>query len=156
MIFIPAGDPWQKGSTVRANAVERAGMVSRAIRSDPRFEISMREVDRQGPTFTIDTVREFQRENPGEEFLLMIGSDAFNGIRTWREYDELLKLVDLVVAIRPGQSLEEIPGAQVRIIKSEMFDISSTQIRQAVRSGAELSAFVPEAIIEDVRRIYGA
>lgn len=116
----------------------------------------MREIERSGPTYTIDSVREFIAEQPEEEFVLLLGSDAFNGITTWREHEELIRLINMVVAIRPGVELKKVPGAHVRIIESEMFSISSTEIRQAARTGADLSKFVAAEIIEDVRRIYGA
>ena len=106
-------------------------MVATAIKPFKDFEISTREIERSGPTFTIDTVREFKRELPAEEFVLLLGSDAFNGISTWKEGGELLKEIDIVVALRPGVELTNIPGAQVRVIESEMFAISSTEIRQA-------------------------
>lgn len=131
-------------------------MVASAIKTFKDFEISTREIERSGPTFTIDTVREFKRELPAEEFVLLVGSDAFNGISTWKEGGELLKEIDIVVALRPGVELTNIPGAQVRVIESEMFAISSTEIRQAARTGADLSLFVPSEIVDEVQRIYGA
>ena len=131
-------------------------MVASAIKTFKDFEISTREIERSGPTFTIDTVREFKRELPTEEFVLLLGSDAFNGISTWKEGGELLKEIDIVVALRPGVELTNIPGAQVRVIESEMFAISSTEIRQAARTGADLSLFVPSEIVDEVQRIYGA
>ena len=153
---MPAGEPWQKGSTLTASAIERASLVSRAISSNPRFSLSTREIERSGPTYTIDTVREYQQEFPAEDFLLLLGSDAFNGIPTWRDYEELLQSIDLVVAIRPGEQLSDVPGAHLRVIESEMFDISSTEIRRAAKSGADLAKFVPEVIANEVERIYGA
>lgn len=153
---MPAGEPWQKGSTLTASAIERASLVSRAISSNPRFSLSTREIERSGPTYTIDTVREYQQESPTEDFVLLLGSDAFNGITTWRDYEELLQSIDLVVAIRPGEKLSDVAGAHVRVIESEMFDISSTEIRRAAKSGADLAKFVPEVIADEVERIYGA
>lgn len=137
-------------------AIERANLVSRAIAGNDAFELSTKEVERSGPTYTIDSVREFIHEQPAEDFVLLLGSDAFNGITTWREYEELLSMIDIVVALRPGTTLEEIPGARVSVIESDMFAISSTEIRLAAKSGAELANFVPVEIVDDVKRIYGA
>lgn len=136
--------------------LERAELVARAIAPCGDFELSTREIERTGPTFTIDSVREYQREHPAERFVLLLGSDAYNGLTTWREYEELLRLIDLVVAIRPGVELKNIAGAHLHIIESEMFAISSTEIRSAARTGADLTKFVPTEIVDDVRRIYGA
>lgn len=156
VIFLPAGEPWQKGKTLTASAIERTAMAARAIADNPNFQLSSREVERSGPTYTIDTVREYQDAFPAEDFVLLVGSDAFNGIPTWKESEELLQSIDLVVAVRPGEKLTNIPGAHFQVIESEMFDISSTEIRLAAKSGAELSKFVPESIIDEVKRIYGA
>lgn len=156
MIFLPAGAPWQKGSTITGTASERAQMVAKAISGHDQFELSLREIERIGPSYTIDSVREYIREQPTENFVLLLGSDAFNSITTWKDYEELLRLIDIVVAIRPGFEIVKIPGAHVQVVESEMFSISSTEIRQAARTGAELGSFVAKEIIDDVRRIYGA
>lgn len=139
-----------------ASALERAEMVSRAISPFKDYEISMCEVERVGPTYSIDTVRQFQRENPGEEFVVILGSDAYNGIGSWKDATQLLAIIDIVVAVRPGAKVQEIPGAHMFVLESEMFDISSTDIRAAAKTGADLSQFVSQEIISDVKRIYGA
>lgn len=156
MIFLPAGSPWQKGGRLIGSPIDRAALVAKAIATNPKFQLSTREIERSGATYTIDTVREYQQEFPAEDFLLLLGSDAFNGITSWREHEELLQSIDIVVAIRPGEKVIKVPDAHVSIIESEMFDISSTQIRQAAKSGANLSQFVPEVIVDEVQRIYGA
>jgi nicotinate-nucleotide adenylyltransferase len=156
VIFLPAGSPWQKGGRLIGSPIDRAALVAKAIATNPKFQLSTREIERSGATYTIDTVREYQQEFPAEDFLLLLGSDAFNGINSWREHEELLQSIDIVVAIRPGEKVIKVPDAHVSIIESEMFDISSTQIRQAAKSGANLSQFVPEVIVDEVQRIYGA
>jgi nicotinate-nucleotide adenylyltransferase len=156
VLFIPAGVPWQKSSTLVANAMERAAMVATAIAGHESFQLSTREIERSGPTFTVETVREFQSEQPTEDFILLLGSDAFNGVPTWKESEELLRSIDIVVAKRPGKEITTIPNAHVTIIESEMFAISSTEVRQAVRTGADLNHLVPPEIHEAVKRIYGA
>jgi nicotinate-nucleotide adenylyltransferase len=156
VIFLPAGSPWQKGGRLIGSPIDRAALVAKAIATNPKFQLSTREIERSGATYTIDTVREYQQEFPAEDFLLLLGSDAFNGITSWREHEELLQSIDIVVAIRPGEKVIKVPDAHVSIIESEMFDISSTQIRQAAKSGANLSQFVPEVIVDEVQRIYGA
>lgn len=156
VIFLPAGSPWQKGGKLIASPIDRAALVAKAIATNPKFQLSTREIERSGATYTIDTVREYQQEFPTEDFLLLLGSDAFNGINTWYEHEELLQSIDIVVAIRPGEKVIKVPDAHVSIIESEMFDISSTQIRHAAKSGADLSQFVPEVIVDEVQRIYGS
>ena len=156
VIFVPAGSPWQKSSTLVASALDRAAMVAKTISGHEGFELSTREIERTGPTFTVDTVREFQSEQPAEEFILLMGSDAFNGIPTWKDSEELLRSIDFIVAKRPGVEFTPIPGAHVTVVESEMFAISSTDVRLAARTGAELKQLVPTEILDDVKRIYGA
>jgi nicotinate-nucleotide adenylyltransferase len=156
VLFIPAGAPWQKSSTLVASAIERASMVAKAIAGRDSFQLSTREIERSGPTFTVDTVRELKNEQPAEDFMLLLGSDAFNGIPTWKESAELLRSIDIVVAKRPGVEITSIPGAHVTVIESEMFAISSTDVREAARTGANLTQIVPTEILDDVQRIYGA
>ena len=156
VIFLPAGSPWQKGGKLIASPIDRAALVAKAIATNPKFQLSTREIERSGATYTIDTVREYQQEFPTEDFLLLLGSDAFSGINTWHEHEELLQSIDIVVAIRPGEKVITVPDAHVSIIESEMFDISSTQIRHAAKSGADLAQFVPEVIVDEVQRIYGS
>lgn len=156
VIFLPAGSPWQKGGKLIASPSDRAALVAKAIATNPKFQLSTREIERSGATYTIDTVREYQQEFPTEDFLLLLGSDAFNGINTWYEHEELLQSIDIVVAIRPGEKVITVPDAHVSIIESEMFDISSTQIRHAAKTGADLAQFVPEVIVDEVQRIYGS
>lgn len=155
VIFLPAGSPWQKGGKLIASPIDRAALVAKAIATNPKFQLSTREIERSGATYTIDTVREYQQEFPTEDFLLLLGSDAFSGINTWHEHEELLQSIDIVVAIRPGEKVIKVPDAHVSIIESEMFDISSTQIRHAAKTGANLAQFVPEVIVDEVKRIYG-
>lgn len=155
VIFLPAGSPWQKGGKLVASPIDRAALVAKAIATNPKFQLSTREIERSGATYTIDTVREYQQEFPTEDFLLLLGSDAFNGINTWHEHKELLQSIDIVVAIRPGEKVIKVPDAHVSVIESEMFDISSTQIRHAAKTGANLAQFVPGVIVDEVKRIYG-
>ncbi len=102
--WLPAGQPWQKAARVLAARAHRLAMLQLLLAGEPRFVIDERELDRAGPTYTIDTVREYAAEHPGTELLLVIGQDQYGRFDTWREWRELLERVTLAVAGRDGNS----------------------------------------------------
>jgi nicotinate-nucleotide adenylyltransferase len=146
--FIPAGQPWQKQNSVSA-AAHRVAVTALAIEAEPRFVLDRREVDRTGPSYTLDTVRELAAEHPNNEWVLMIGADQYAALHTWRDWQSLLGLVTLAVANRPN-TLQQ-PDAAVqrfahKVVPLPMLDISSTDIRQRVKTGADISALVPPTV----------
>jgi nicotinate-nucleotide adenylyltransferase len=146
--WIPAGQPWQKTRAVSA-APHRVAMVELAIAGEPRFVLDRIEVDRSGPTFTLDTVRALQAANPQHEHVLIIGADQYATLHTWRDWRELLALVTLAVANRPGAA-PPVDAAVLRhphhAVPLPMLDISSTDIRARVAAGRDISKRVPAAV----------
>ena len=143
--WIPAGQPWQKARQITP-AEHRVAMVQRAIAHEPRFVLERIEVDRVGPSFTLDTVRELAAQQPGTQWFLLIGQDQYTGLHTWRDWQTLLGLVVLAVANRPGDLRQPDPGVTAfphRMVPLPMLDISSTDIRQRVASGQDISQLVP-------------
>jgi len=179
--FLPAGRPWQKGELTDAS--HRAAMVLAAIRGEPRFVLDMREIERPGPTYTIDTLREL-RQCLGDELplVLIIGSDQYERLDTWRDWTQLLDYAHLAVARRadavlaPNWTLQEVynshrarPAAihaspQGRIVEIAMtpVDASATEIRALLAQPPEaardvrLAAVVPAAVLDyiDAHRLY--
>jgi nicotinate-nucleotide adenylyltransferase len=168
--WIPTGNPWQKTRTV-TDAVHRVAMVQAAIAGEPRFVLDRIEVDRSGPSYTLDTVRALTSgrdgapEGPpdatpdsppahaqvpaGTQWFLIIGQDQYSSLHTWRHWQELLSLVTLAVANRPGDN--RAPHADVQrlahhMVPLPMLDISSTQIRQRVAAGQDITPLVPPAV----------
>jgi len=159
--WIPTGQPWQKrqGGRDITPAKHRAAMVALAIEGEPRFRLSRIEVDRQGPSYTLDTVRELAAAEPGTEWVLLIGGDQYAGLHTWRDWRELLSLVSLAVAQRPGTRSEPDAAVQQhphRLVPLPMLDISSTDIRQRVAHGADISQLVPSQVARyiETQRLY--
>lgn len=180
--FIPAGHPWQKGEIT--DAARRAEMVLAAIRGEPSFRLDMREIERPGPTYTIDTLREL-RAAVGDEtpLVLILGSDQFERLDTWHGWRRLLDHAHLAVARRadavltPNYSLQEFfnehwAGAQTvhetaagHIVEFAMapVDASATEIRALLAQppsparDARLAATVPAAVLDYIRghRLYG-
>jgi nicotinate-nucleotide adenylyltransferase len=179
--FIPAGQPWQKG--VITDAMHRARMVMAAIGGDPRFALDMREIERSGPTYTVDTLREL-RAALGEQLplVLILGSDQYERLDTWRDWTRLLDYAHLAVArradalLRPSYALQEYfnahwarppavhESAHGRIAEIEMtpVDASATEIRALLAQPPSparddrLAEIVPAAVLDYIRahRLY--
>lgn len=148
--WVPAGNPWQKARAMTP-AEDRVALVQAALAdtAEPRFLLDRTEVDRSGPSYTLDTVRELQASHPGVQWVLLIGQDQYSGLHTWKDWRQLLGLVELAVANRPGQ--ERAPHAEVqafphRMVPLPMLDISSTDIRARVAAGLDISELVPPGV----------
>jgi len=146
--WIPAGQPWQKARTMSPVA-DRVAMVQSAIAHEARFIVDRIEIDRPGDSFTLDTVRALAVANPGTQWFLLIGQDQYTALHTWRDWQTLLGLVVLAVANRPGDARQphaEVQGFPHRMVPLPMLDISSTDIRQRVAAGADISHLVPPGV----------
>ena len=154
LIWLPAGQPWQKQRAVTPT-VHREAMVRLAIRDEPRFTLSRIEVERGGPSYTVDSVRALQAERPGPQWFLVIGQDQYAGFHTWHEWQALLGLVTLAIANRPDAPLAADP--QVLRVAHEavalpMMDISSTDIRERIAQGQGIADLVPAAVARYIAR----
>lgn len=152
--WIPAGRPWQKTRTITP-AQHREAMVRLAIDGEPRFVLDRIELDRAGPSYTLDTVRALQARESGAEWVLLIGADQYAGLHTWQDWRELLARVTLAVANRPGP--HPPPHAEVlrhphRVVPLAMLDISSTEIRARVARGLPIDDLVPPAVARYIDR----
>ena len=152
--WVPAGQPWQKTREL-ASPAHRAAMVQLAIADEPRFTLERCELNRVGPSFTLDTVRELQAATPGAQWFLIIGQDQYVGLHTWRDWKLLLQLVTLAVAMRPGVPAQVSPEVQ-RVghqpVALPMMEISSTEIRERVASGRGIDRLVPAAVARYIDR----
>ncbi len=146
--WIPTGQPWQKDRAITA-AQHREAMVRLAIEGRPGFVLDRIEIERTGPSYTLDTVRELAAASPATEWVLVIGQDQYAALHTWRDWPQLLALVTLAVANRPGTLMA--PAVEVLAhphcaVPLPMLDISATQIRQRVRAGRDISQLVPPPV----------
>lgn len=153
VILVPAGDPWQKGATT-ASAQDRLKLVQDAAAGHDKLLVSSVDVDREGPSYTIDTIRDLQAEYPDAEFEFIIGSDALANLPTWKSYEELAKTLTFVVAERPGTEVTAPPGATVETIDVPLLEISSTDIRARVKQGRSIAFLVPQVVEEYIRGKY--
>jgi nicotinate-nucleotide adenylyltransferase len=156
LLWIPAGQPWQKARRITA-AAHRVAMVELAIAAEPRFRLERCEVDRTGPSYTLDTVRELQAREAGALWFLVIGQDQFAGLHTWQGWQELLQRVTLAVANRPGAQAEPaaevraallagVQGANARSVPLPLMDVASTEVRARAAAGRDITELVPPAV----------
>jgi nicotinate-nucleotide adenylyltransferase len=146
--WVPAGNPWQK-SRAMTPAEDRVALVQAAIAGEAHFVLDRIEVDRSGPSYTLDTIRALQAAHPGAQWVLLIGQDQYTGLHTWKDWQTLLSLVELAVANRPGDGRRPNPDVQAfphRMVPLPMLDISSTDIRTRVAAGLDISHLVPPGV----------
>jgi nicotinate-nucleotide adenylyltransferase len=146
--WIPAGRPWQKARAITP-AEHREAMVRAAIDGEPRFVLDRSELQRNGPSYTLDTVRALAKERPEAQWFLVIGADQYAGLHTWRDWQQLLGLVTLAVANRPGPMPamnEQVLRFPHRVVPLPMLDISATDIRARAARGLPIGSLVPAAV----------
>src|SRR6266487_2365436 len=159
VIFVPTGQPWQKGDRQVSAAEDRYLMTVIATASNPRFSVSRVDIDRPGETFTIDTLRDLgTARGPAAEFFFSTGADALTRMLTWKNAEELFRLAHFVGCTRPGHQLsgEGLPNGRVSLIEIPALAISSTACRERVRAGAPIWYLVPDGIVQYIskRRLY--
>jgi nicotinate-nucleotide adenylyltransferase len=164
--FIPSGDPPHRGTTY-ADAATRFEMVRLAIRDLPGFAIDDRELRRDGPSFTVDTLESLRNDAGGEPLGLIVGMDAFLGLTHWHRWEEILGLAHIVVAHRPGwrppdmgplgellsahgthrvEDLHEHRHGFIHIHAVTQLEISSTEIRELVAAGRDPRFLMPDVV----------
>jgi nicotinate-nucleotide adenylyltransferase len=154
VLFVPAGQPWQKADRDVSPAAVRLAMVERAIAGNPFFAADPREMNRPGPSYTVDTVAELAAET-GREPCLILSAEALAGFATWRDPERILGLARLCVVPRdgaPDAALgtfgERYPAAAARmaVLDQPRLSISSTAVRARVRAGRSIRYLVPDAV----------
>jgi nicotinate-nucleotide adenylyltransferase len=155
VVFVPTGQPWQKPAEEVTIAEDRYLMTVIATASNPRFHVSRIDIDRGGPTYTIDTLRELHRERgPETDLFFITGADALGNILTWRDADELFKLAHFIGCTRPGHRLTDpgLPDGQVSLVEIPALAISSTDCRERVRRGEPIWYLVPDGIVQYINK----
>ena len=169
--FMPAGNPPHRDQTI-ASTADRVAMVKAAVAGQPEFVLDDRETRREGPSYSIDTMRELRAEMPNQSLCLIVGMDAFLGLPTWHQWRELLNLIHLVVAHRPGwraptmgplgellvdrgtgriDDLHEAPSGRIYIHAVTQLEISSTELRKLIVSGRDPRYLMPDAVRDIIK-----
>ncbi|MCW3480268.1 nicotinate-nucleotide adenylyltransferase [Neisseriaceae bacterium JH1-16] len=169
----PAGDPYHRSEQPGANAAHRLAMVEAAIAGEPRLTVDDREVRRQRPAYTVETLEELRAElGPTEPLWLLIGGDSLATLDSWWRWEDLFGLANLAVALRPGFSVDALPAAvarhwqvrqvtdfpnqaasgTIRALTLPPVDVSATAIRARLQAGGPADGLVPDAVLAYIAR----
>jgi nicotinate-nucleotide adenylyltransferase len=152
VVFVPTGRPWMKEERDVSPAEDRYLMTVIATASNPRFRVSRVEIDRDGPTYTVDTLRDLAAANPDAELYFITGADAIFEIFDWKDPDEVLMLAHFIAATRPGYDLRRFEERattrqpNVNAMNVPALAISSTDVRERVREGRPIRYLLPEGV----------
>jgi nicotinate-nucleotide adenylyltransferase len=145
VLFVPAARPWQKSEY--SHPEDRFAMTVLAAATDPRFVASRIELDRNGPTYTLDTMTTLSTmRGSSAELFFILGADAALNLRTWHGLEELSQLMTVIAVTRPGFDLagfDHPEGFRVDVVEISPVEVSSTQIRAAVAEGRSIDGLVP-------------
>lgn len=164
VVFVPSGQPWQKGCRVSA-AEDRYLMTVIATAANPRFSVSRVDIDRGGPTYTKDTLRDLHALNPDSELYFITGADALASILSWQGWEEVFDLARLVGVSRPGYELRDdhitgvlgkLDDKALTLVEIPALAISSTDCRQRAEQSRPLWYLMPDGVVQYVakRRLY--
>jgi nicotinate-nucleotide adenylyltransferase len=158
VIFVPTGRPWQKIDHEVTPAEDRYLMTVVATASNPRFSVSRVDIDRDGPTYTADTLTDLHVQLPDTELYFITGADALAQILSWHKIEELFELARFVGVTRPGYDLgdEHLPVGAVTLVEVPAMAISSTDCRARVAQGRPVWYLVPDGVVQYIskRRLY--
>jgi nicotinate-nucleotide adenylyltransferase len=154
VIFVPTGEPWQKSERQVSPAEHRYLMTVIATASNPRFWVSRVDIDRDGPTYTIDTIRDIATLRPGAELHFITGADALAQILSWKDAEEALALARFVGVTRPGYELSDahLPTDSVRLLDVPAMAISSSGCRERVQDGRPVWYLVPDGVVQYINK----
>ena len=158
VLFMPAAQPPHKGGQLVSRGTDRLLMTRLAIGGDPAFELCPIEMERPGPSYTIDSIDELERLYAGQaQLYLLMAADSLNAIDTWREPDRLLERIEWVVGPRPGSDLPERSAlderfgeraSRIHLLSGPSLDVSSSDIRRRVAAGQAIRYLVPRGVEE--------
>ena len=157
LIFVPAKQsPFKPDQQILA-APQRARLLRLALAGHAQFGIDLQEIERQAPSYAVQTVRHYQERHPGTELFYLIGADHVPTLSKWREADYLAQAVEFIVIPRPGEEISCFPpGFRGRVLNGFPIRLSSSQIRERIRQGLSIRHLVPEVVAEAIQnnRLY--
>ena len=158
VIFVPTGEPWQKSERQVSPAEHRYLMTVIATASNPRFWVSRVDIDRAGPTYTIDTIKDIAGQRPGADLFFITGADALAKILSWKDALEVFSLAHFIGVTRPGFVLsgDHLPAEAVSLVEVPAMAISSSACRARVAGGEPVWYLVPDGVVQYIakRRLY--
>lgn len=153
VIFVPTGEPWQK--PLVTNSEDRYLMTVIATASNPRFNVSRVDIDRDGPTYTVDTLRDIQATYPDAELFFITGADAITQILAWKDVDQLWSAAKFIAVTRPGHAMQIPSGAPVgaiEVLEIPALSISSTDVRQRAANSEPVWYLVPDGVVQYINK----
>ncbi|MFD6419527.1 nicotinate-nucleotide adenylyltransferase [Streptomyces sp. NPDC060194] len=149
VVFVPTGEPWQKSHKRVSAAEDRYLMTVIATAENPQFSVSRIDIDRGGPTYTTDTLRDLKAQNPDADLFFITGADALSQILSWRDPEELFSLAHFIGVTRPGHELTDdgLPTGKVSLVEVPALAISSTDCRERVAKGEPVWYLVPDGVV---------
>lgn len=160
VLFVPAGRPWRKAGRTIASGEHRLAMVRQALEGKSAFEVATLELERPGPSYTVDTLEALKAERPDDELFFILGEDALADLPNWVRPERILELAKLAVARRADTSSRELeeaerrlPGLPARVVwlKMSRMAVSATESRDRVRRGLAIGEMVPDAVAAYIR-----
>jgi nicotinate-nucleotide adenylyltransferase len=156
VIFVPTGQPWQKEDRHLSAAEDRYLMTVIAAAFDPLISVSRVDIDRQGETYTVDTLADLKAQRgPDAEFFFIMGADALSSIKTWHNTENLFSMAHFVGCTRPGHPIDktDLPEeGDFTLIDLPALEISSTACRDRVRAGRPIRYLVPDGVIQYISK----
>ena len=162
ILFVPSGTPWLKESTKVLSKNKRVSMTGMAIEDNPDFALSTIEIDREGNSYSYETVEELKKEQPETDFYFIMGADSLLEIERWKHPDRLMADCILLVAVRDDCDKEGLEKqitylkdkyqADIRILPANRMDISSTKIRQMIQEGKSVRYMLPDQVIRFIQK----
>ncbi|MGW0434281.1 nicotinate-nucleotide adenylyltransferase [Micromonospora sp. NPDC003197] len=155
VVFVPTGQPWQKADEPVSPAEDRYLMTVIATASNPRFQVSRVDIDRGGPTYTVDTLRDLRAEyGPKVELFFITGADALEKILSWKDLDQMFELAHFIGVTRPGFELTDahLPADTVSLVQVPAMAISSTDCRRRVAAGEPVWYLVPDGVVQYIAK----
>lgn len=157
VIFVPTGQPWQKAGKTISPAEDRYLMTVIATASNPRFHVSRADIDRGGPTYTVDTLKDMAELYPGDELFFITGADALASIMSWRDWEKMFDLAEFVGVTRPGYELTEdmlpeVHRGRTYLIEIPAMAISSTDCRERASQGRPVWYLVPDGVVQYIAK----
>lgn len=162
ILFVPSGTPWLKESTKVLSKNKRVSMTGMAIEDNPDFALSTIEIDREGNSYSYETVEELKRMQPKTDFYFIMGADSLLEIERWKYPDRLMTECTLLVAVRDDCDREGLEKqiiyltdkyqADIKILPANRIDISSTKIRRMIREGKSVRYMLPDQVIRFIQK----
>jgi nicotinate-nucleotide adenylyltransferase len=154
VIFVPTGEPWQKTSRKVSRAEDRYLMTVIATASNPHFSVSRVDIDRGGPTYTVDTLTDLKAEHPDADLFFITGADALEQIVSWRRASDVFDLAHFIGVTRPGYELngQHLPEGAVSLVEVPAMAISSTACRARTAGGMPVWYLVPDGVVQYISK----